>query len=80
MHDFRTRVIQVRFTSDSEGDCLGKADRIRFAVAVLYPPEVKQRLATLEAATGHAIKLVRQFIQRRCRWRRTWTRSIAPSR
>ena len=33
---------------------------------VLYPPEVKRQLATLEAATARALELARQIIQRRC--------------
>ena len=32
----------------------------------LFPPEVKRQLTTLEAATGRAIGLSRQIIQRRC--------------
>ena len=56
MHDPRTRVIQVRFSSGP----------IQYAAVVLYPPEVKRQLATLEAATARAVDLARQIIQRRC--------------
>ena len=56
MHDFRTRVIQVRFTSGP----------IRFAAAVLYPLEVKRRLVTLDTAKGRAVKLARRIIRRDC--------------
>jgi hypothetical protein len=56
MHDPRTRVIQVRFTSGP----------IRYAVVILYPLEAKRQLATLEAATVRAIELARQIITRRC--------------
>jgi hypothetical protein len=66
MVDYRTRVIQVRFTSEPDGDCMFQASRIRFAAVVLFPPEVKRQLATLEAATGRAVELARQIIQRDC--------------
>jgi hypothetical protein len=33
---------------------------------ILYPPEVKRQLATLEAAKARAAELARQIIQRRC--------------
>ena len=66
MRDFPTRVLQVRFTSDPEGDCLRKVGPTRYGVAVLYPPEVKRQLATLASATSRAIELARQIIQRRC--------------
>jgi hypothetical protein len=56
MADFRTRVIQVRFSSGP----------IRYAGVVLFPPEVKRRLATLEAAGARSMELARQIIQRRC--------------
>jgi hypothetical protein len=64
MPDHRTRVIQVRFTS--EPDPRNSGAQIRFAVLVLYPPDVKRRLATREAATARAIELARQIIHRRC--------------
>ena len=64
MRDFRSRVIQVRFTSELEGDCLRKADQTRYCVVILYPLGVKRQLATLEAATTRAAVT----------WRRTWTR------
>jgi hypothetical protein len=66
MRDFRTRVVQVRFTSDSQGDCLRKAGPTRFAVVVLYPLEVKRRLMTVDTAKGRAVKLAREIIQQRC--------------
>jgi len=66
MADFRTRMIQARFTSDPEGDRLRKVGQIRFAVVVLYPPEVKRQLATLESATARAGELAREIIKRRC--------------
>jgi hypothetical protein len=62
--DHRTRVIQVRFTS--EPDPRNSGAQIRFAVVVLYPPDVKRRLSTREAATARAIELARRIIQRRC--------------
>jgi hypothetical protein len=64
MSDFRTRVILVRFTSDP--DPRNHGTQIRFTAAVLYPPEVKRQLATLEAATGGAVDLAHQIIHRRC--------------
>ena len=66
MRDCCTRVLQVRFTSDPQGDCLRKAGQTRYSVVVLFPPEVKRQLATLEAATARAIELAREIIQRRC--------------
>jgi hypothetical protein len=66
MRDFSTRVIQVRFTSDPEGDCLRKVGPTRFTVVVLYPLEVKRRLVTVDAAKGRAVKLAREIIQQRC--------------
>jgi hypothetical protein len=65
MRDFRTRVIQVRFTSDPEGDRL-KVGPIRFSAVVLYPPEVKRKLATLENASTRAVELARETIKRGC--------------
>ena len=67
MRDPNTRVLLVRFTS--ELDPLPPrlpCEQTRFAVVVLYPPEVKRRMATLEAATARALELARQIIQRRC--------------
>lgn len=64
MPDHRTRVIQVRFTSDAQGDCLRKVGPIRYAAVILYPLPVKRQLATLEAASARAIELARQIIQR----------------
>ena len=72
MRDFRTRMIQVRFTS--EPDPRHNGAQIRFAAVVLYPPEVKRQMATLEAATARALELARQIIARRCWGRQTWTR------
>ena len=66
MRDCCTRVLQVRFTSDPQGDCLRKAGQTRYSVVVLFPPEVKRQLATLEAATARAVELARQVIHRRC--------------
>lgn len=56
MRDFQTRVFLVWFSSGP----------IRFAAVVLFPPEVKRQLVTLEAATARAVELARQIIQRRC--------------
>jgi hypothetical protein len=64
MRDFPTRVIQVRFTSES--DPRNHGAQIRFAAAILYPLEVKRQLATLEAASARAIELARAIIHRRC--------------
>ena len=64
MRDFRTRVLQVRFTSDPQGDCLRKAGQTRFAVVILYPLEVKRQLVTVDTAKGRAVKLAREIIQR----------------
>jgi hypothetical protein len=64
MRDVRTRVIQVRFTSDPNPRNHGA--QIRFTAVILYPPEVKRQLATLENATRRAIELARQIITRRC--------------
>jgi hypothetical protein len=66
MRDVPTRVLQVRFTSDPQGDCLRKAGPTRFAVVVLYPLEVKRRPVTVDTAKGRAVKLAREIIQRRC--------------
>ena len=66
MPDHRTRVIQVRFTSDAQGDCLRKVGPMRYAAVILYPLPVKRQLATLEAASARAIELARATIQRRC--------------
>jgi hypothetical protein len=63
MRDFRTRVLQVRFTS--EPDPRNHGAQIRFAAVVLYPLEVKRHLATLDAASARAVQLARQIIQRR---------------
>jgi hypothetical protein len=63
MPDFRTRVIQVRFTGPPDPRQDGQA---RFAVVVLYPLEVKRQLATLEPATARAIELARELIKRQC--------------
>jgi hypothetical protein len=62
--DHRTRVIQVRFTS--EPDPRNSGAQIRFAVVVLYPPGIKRQLATLEAASARAVDLARQLIHRQC--------------
>jgi hypothetical protein len=59
MHDFRTRVIQIRFTSDPDGDCLRKVNPTHFSVVVLY---------TLEAAASRVIELAREIIK--CRFYR----------
>jgi len=64
MHDFRTRVLQVRFTS--EPDPRNRGAQIRFTVVVLYPMEIKRQLATLENATARAVELAREIIQRQC--------------
>lgn len=64
MSDVRTRVVQVRFTSESGPRNHGV--QIRFAAVVLYPPDVKRQLATLEAAKANAVELARAIIQRRC--------------
>jgi hypothetical protein len=66
MRDFRSRVIQIRFTSDPPGDCLRKAGQTRYCVVILYPLEVKRMLATVDTAKGRAVKLAREIIQRRC--------------
>ena len=65
MRDFRTRVLQVRFRSDPEGDCLRKVGLTRHSVGVRYPREVNRQLATLEAATARAVELARAIIIRR---------------
>ena len=64
--DLLTQVLQVRFTSDLEGDCLRKAGQTRYCVVILYPPEVKRMLGTVDTAKGRAVKLAREIIQRRC--------------
>jgi hypothetical protein len=64
MSDVRTRVLLVRFTS--EPDPRNHGAQIRFAVVILYPPDVKRQLATLENATRRAIELAREIITRRC--------------
>ena len=56
MRGFQTRVIQVRFSSGP----------VRYAAVVLFPPEVKRQLSTLEAVSARAIELARATIQRRC--------------
>ena len=67
MRDFRTRVLMVRFTSDLDPlQPRLQSEQTRFSVVVLYPPEVKRQLATLEPATARAIDLARQIIQRQC--------------
>ena len=67
MHDFRTRVLLVRFTSDLDPlQPRVQGEQIRFAVVVLYPPEVKRQLAAVENASARAIDLAREIIQRRC--------------
>ena len=67
MHDLRTRVLMVRFTSDLDPlQPRPQAEQARFAVVVLYPTEVKRQLATLEAAGARAIELARQTIRRGC--------------
>ena len=38
---------------------------VTVTAAVLFPPEVKRRLATIEAATRHALDLARQAAARR---------------
>jgi hypothetical protein len=68
MRDFRTRLIQVRFTSDPQGDCLRKAGPTRFTVVIPYQLEVKHRLVTVNTATGRAVKLAREIIHRQCYW------------
>jgi hypothetical protein len=65
MRDFRTRVLLVRFNSDPNQP-RRESEQIRFAVVVLYPPEVKRQLATLETATARAIELARRIIRRDC--------------
>lgn len=61
MHDFCTRMLLVRFTSDPEGDCLRKAGPTRYGVVILYPPEVKRQLATLSDSKLNATKSPKLF-------------------
>jgi hypothetical protein len=66
MRDVQTRVLQVRFTSDPQGDCLRRAGPTRFSVVVLYPLGANRRLVTVDTVKGRAVKLAREIIQRRC--------------
>ena len=59
---FHTRVIQVVYEwAPAER---WRTDRTRIVAVILYPPEVKRQLATLEAAGARALELARQKIQR----------------
>jgi hypothetical protein len=58
MRDHQTRVLLVRFTSDRDPrQPRLQCEQIRFAAVMLFPPEVKRQLATLEAATARATEL-----------------------
>jgi hypothetical protein len=59
---FHTRVIRVVYEWRPPGRW--RADGTRIAVVILYPIEVKRRLATLEAASARALELAREIIQR----------------
>jgi hypothetical protein len=54
---FHTRVIQVVYEwAPAER---WRTDRTRIVAVILYPPEVKRQLATLEAASARALELAR---------------------
>jgi hypothetical protein len=59
---FHTRVIQVAY--EWRPAERWRKDYTRIVVTILYPIEVKRQLATLEAATGRALELARQKIER----------------
>jgi hypothetical protein len=50
-------VVLIRWTIPS-------GSGIRVTAAVLFPPEVKRRLSTIEAATRHALDLAGQAVAR----------------
>jgi hypothetical protein len=59
----RSKVFLIHWPSQPEME--GPLPRgTRITVAVLFPPEVKRRLATIEAATRHALDLARNAIAR----------------
>ena len=67
MHDFRTRVLLVRFTSDRDPlQPRFQGEQARFAAVVLYPLEVKRQLVTVDTAKARAVELARQIITRCC--------------
>jgi hypothetical protein len=63
MKPFHTRVIQVAYEWRTAERW--RTDHIRIVAVILYPPEVKRQLATLEAATARVIELASRQIQRR---------------
>ena len=56
-------MLLIRWTTSPDQSNASPAG-ITVTVAVLFPPEVKRRLATIEAATRHALDLARQAIAR----------------
>jgi hypothetical protein len=65
MSHSRTRVIQVVFESAPDLKRPWKR-QTRLVAVVLYPLEVKRRLATVETAKARALELARQIIERDC--------------
>ena len=62
MKPFHTRVIQVVY--EWRPVERWRTDRTRIVVTILYPLEVKQQLATREAASARAVELARDIMQR----------------
>jgi hypothetical protein len=62
--DFCARVIPSPLRVRPGRWLLYKAGRIQFVAVVLYRPDVKRQLATLEAATVRAVELAREIIKR----------------
>ena len=53
-------MLLIRWEGPSDRQNASPPAGITVTAAVLFPPEVKRRLATIEAATRHALELARQ--------------------
>jgi hypothetical protein len=65
VYGIKTRVIEVTYESPPAPDLPRRPERIRLAVLVLYPLEVKRQLATVDNAKARAIQIARQILQKR---------------
>ena len=61
-----TRVLRVVYEGEPDPKKPWNTRRTRLAAVVLYPLEVKRKLATVDTAKARAIKLAGELIERCC--------------
>jgi len=61
-----SRVIQVTYEGEPDPTDPWSKERTHIAAVVLYPIEVKRRLATVDTANARAVKLAKAIIECDC--------------